>query len=121
MKKPSILREKSFAFSIQIVEICRFCKDTNAEFALYNQLLRSGTAVGALIREAEYAQSKSDFINKLSIALKEANETAYWIDILVSVRTIERHANVEMIRLLDEIIRMLVSSINTAKGVKREE
>lgn len=121
MKKPSCLREKSLLFGLKIVEICRFCKENKTEFALYNQLLRSGTAVGSMIREAEFAQSKADFINKLSIALKEANETQYWLDILFGANKIDKNVNDDVIGLLDELIRMLVSSINTAKGVKRHD
>jgi four helix bundle protein len=66
----SILKEKSFRFSLTIIELCRLLKETRKEYVLQNQLLRSGTAVGALIREAEFAQSRADFISKLSIALK---------------------------------------------------
>jgi four helix bundle protein len=118
MKKPSILREKSFAFSQQIMELCRFLKDSKTEPAIYRQLLRSGTAIGALVREAEFAQSKADFINKLSIALKEANETEYWMELLVNSQWLSQNTNGENMQLLTEIIKMLVSSINTAKGNK---
>ena len=115
MKKTSVLREKSFKFSLVIIETCRFLKETKTEYVLYNQLIKSGTAIGALIREAEFAQSRADFINKMSIALKEANETEYWIEILVSSQKLPKNTSIELTQLLTEIIKMLVSSINTAK------
>jgi len=115
MKKTSVLREKSFKFSLVIIETCRFLKETKTEYVLYNQLIKSGTAIGALIREAEFAQSRADFINKMSIALKEANETEYWIEILVSSQKLPKNTSIELTQLLTEIIKMLVSSVNTAK------
>jgi four helix bundle protein len=84
---------------------------------LYRQLLRSGTAIGALIREAEYAQSKADFVNKLSIALKEANETEYWLDLLIESQCLEKETHTDSVQLVKELIRMLIASINTLKKV----
>ena len=78
----NVLADKSYFFSLEIIETYKCIIKENKEYSLGRQLLRSGTAVGALIREAEFAQSKADFINKLSIALKEANETRYWISLL---------------------------------------
>jgi four helix bundle protein len=118
MKKESVLREKSFEFSLQIVELCRLLKEANIDHSIYRQLLRSGTAVGALVREAEYAQSKADFINKLSIALKEANETEYWFDLLCQSKSLNYNSYDSLSQLLTEIIKMLVSSIKTAKANK---
>jgi four helix bundle protein len=116
MKKKSILSEKSFQFSLAIIELCKHLKETKTAYALNNQLLRSGTAVGALVREAEYAQSKADFINKMSIALKEANETAYWIELLEQSHSVSKSITSIVDDLLTEILKMLVSSVNTAKG-----
>ena len=102
MSGKSLLREKSFAFGIMIVEVCRHLKDSKKEYILYRQLLRSGTAIGAMIREAEFAQSKADFISKLSIALKEANETEYWLELLIASESLERETHkthVTMVRL----------------------
>lgn len=76
MGNDSLLKEKSYSFALRIVRLNQYLCD-NHEYVLSKQILRSGTAIGALIREAEFAQSKADFINKLSIALKEANETEY--------------------------------------------
>ena len=78
--KDNPLKDKSFAFALRAVKLGRFLCSDHKDFVLANQLLSSGTAVGALVREAEYAESKADFIHKLSIALKEANETDYWIE-----------------------------------------
>ena len=117
--KSSVLRDKSFEFSLMVVELCRHLRAIKTEYILCNQLLRSGTAIGALVREAEFAQSKADFINKLSIALKEANETSYWIDILLQSNCIDETMQTNVRFLLTEIIKMLVASINTAKGNKK--
>ena len=78
----SILRDKSYNFAIRIVKLSRFLMGEKREFVLSKQVLRSGTAIGALIREAEFAQSKADFVSKMSMALKETSETDYWISIL---------------------------------------
>ncbi len=78
----SILRDKSYNFAIRIVKLSRFLMDEKREFVLSKQVLRSGTAIGALIREAEFAQSKADFVSKMSMALKETSETDCWISIL---------------------------------------
>ncbi|SFQ02594.1 four helix bundle protein [Parafilimonas terrae] len=77
--KENIVKQKSYAFAINIVLLCKDLQQTQKEFILSKQLLRSGTAVGALIREAVLAESKAGFIHKLSIVLKEGNETGYWL------------------------------------------
>ena len=81
MEKRNVIKEKSFEFAKEIVYLYKNLADKK-EFVLSRQLLKSGTSIGANIREAEHAQSKADFINKLSISLKEANETEYWLDLL---------------------------------------
>ena len=118
MKKESILREKSSLFSLQVLDLYNFLKDEKREHVICRQLLRSGTAIGALVREAEFAQSKADFINKLSIALKEANETEYWIELLSKSNYIPDNSFNTTYQLLSEIIKILVSSVKTAKGLK---
>lgn len=80
--RENILKMKSYEFAIRIVKLSQYLQMERKEFVLSKQILRSGTAVGALIREAEYGQSRTDFIHKLTISLKEANETEYWINIL---------------------------------------
>jgi four helix bundle protein len=74
----SVLRDKSYAFAVRIVKLAQYLMKKN-EFVLSKQVLRGGTAIGALIREAEYAESSADFVHKFSIARKEANETHYWL------------------------------------------
>ena len=82
MNEGNVFVRKSFAFAIQIVKTSRVLAEHKKEFVLSKQLLRSGTAVGALIREAQNAESKSDFVHKLAIAQKECDETLYWLDLL---------------------------------------
>ena len=86
------------------------------EFVLSKQILRSGTAVGALIREAEYGQSKTDFIHKLSISLKEANETEYWINILKDTNYIDIKLFESLLNDCKQLLKLLITSIKTAKG-----
>ena len=80
--KENILKNKSFEFAIRIVNLYKFLTLEQKEYILLKQVLRSGTSVGAMIRDAEFGQSKSDFIHKLSIAQKEINETIYWLELL---------------------------------------
>jgi four helix bundle protein len=84
--KENIVKEKSFAFAIRIVNLYKFLCVEKKAFVLSKQMLRSGIAIGALIRESEHAESKADFIHKLSIALKEANETIYWLALLFETK-----------------------------------
>ncbi len=114
----SILKEKSFRFAVRIVELSRFLVDESREFVLSKQILKSGTAIGALIREAEFAQSRADFISKMSIALKEANETDYWLDILQESKYINESIYNSLKKDCDEIISMLVATVKTSKRNK---
>ncbi len=111
----SILKNKSYAFAIRVVKLSQFLQSEKKEFVLSRQLLRSGTAVGALVREAEFGQSKADFVNKMSVALKEANETEYWISLLKDTGYIEQNLFENLEADCKELIAMLVSSIKTAK------
>lgn len=113
MKSP--LKEKSFEFAIQIVNLSQFLVGEKIEYVLSKQILKSGTAVGALIRESEFAASKADFINKLTVALKEANETEYWLMLLYSTDYINKKMFTKLQSDCKEIIAMLVSSIKTSK------
>ena len=116
MESKSPLRDKSFAFALRIVKLAKYLNDECKEYVLSKQLLRSGTAIGALVRESEYAQSKADFINKLHIALKEANETAYWLELLEK----SGYLNEKMYRSIepdiDALTSLLVASIKTSKN-----
>jgi TIGR02436 family protein len=78
----NILKERSFEFAIRIVKLVKYLQEEKKEFVLSKQLLRSGTAIGALVSEAQFGQSRADFLSKLYIALKEANESVYWIELL---------------------------------------
>ena len=113
--KENIIKNKTFSFALKIVTICRHLIKEEKEFVLSNQLMRSGTSVGALVREAEQAESKKDFIHKLSIALKEANETEYWIELLNAGKFITEET-FKVIQLeINEIIRILTKIILTSK------
>lgn len=113
-ERKNFLKEKSLLFSIDIVHLYKKLAE-NKEFVMSKQMLRSGTAVGALIREAEFAQSKADFINKLSIALKEANETQYWLELLFKTNFLNTELFHIHTKQNDELISMLVASIKTSK------
>ena len=120
-KRENVVKDKSFAFALRVVKLSRYLNDEKREFVLSKQLLRSGTATGALVREAEQAESKADFIHKMAIALKEANETDYWIELLFQSNTIIKK---EYDSIQPEIIalsKLLTSIIKTSKtngGVK---
>lgn len=111
----SPLHNKSYDFAIRIVNMVKYIKCSDKEYALTNQVLRSGTAIGALVREAEYAQSASDFINKLSIALKECNETLYWLNLLRDTSYIGEKEAQSIISDCRELLAMLITSVKTAK------
>ena len=111
----NLLDEKSFAFSIRIVKLNKYLQDEYKEYILSKQLLRSGTAVGALIAEAQYAQSKADFINKLQISLKEANETRYWLRLLFACDYLTPSMYQSILNDIESLIRLLTSSIKTSK------
>ena len=112
----SVLRAKSKAFAKNIVFLCRRLKQNNVEGALINQLLRCGTSVGANIHEAQYAQGTKDFISKFEIALKECNESEYWLELLFEVDSISKEVFIEYQKQCIEIRRMLVASVTTLKN-----
>ncbi len=111
----SILRNKSKEFAKQIVYMCRDIKANARESVLTNQLLRSGTSIGANIHEAQYAQGKKDFISKLEIAQKECFETEYWLELLFETGYISEIVYKPLQNQCGTIRRMLISSINTIK------
>lgn len=112
----NILKEKSFAFALRVVKLSQYLVSDKKEYVLSKQVLRSGTAVGALISEAEFAQSKPDFISKLSIGLKEANETYYWIRLLRSGDYLSESMYESLQPEINELIKLLVTSIKTSKN-----
>ncbi len=113
--KKSVLREKSYNFSLRIIKLFKFLSETQKEFVISKQILRSWTSVWALIREWEFAQSKADFINKMSIALKEINETWYWLDLLKDSWYISEENYISIYKDYEEIIKMLISTVKTSK------
>jgi len=116
---PNMVKEKSFAFAVRIVNLHRFLNSDKKEYVLAKQLLRSGTAIGALVREAEQAESKPDFIHKMAIALKEANETKYWILLLRETRYLTANEAESILSDNTELLKLLTSIIKTTKrGIK---
>ncbi len=114
MSKESITAKKSFLFAVNILKLCKILR-LNNEFILANQLLRCGTSIGANVQEAGAAQSRKDFISKMSIASKEARETRYWL-LLIQKSEILKIDFTNYLDDIDEIIRLLTSSVKTAKG-----
>jgi four helix bundle protein len=113
--KENIIKSKSFAFALNIVKLYQYLTDVKKEYILSKQLLRSGTAIGAMVREAEHAESKADFIHKLSIGLKEANETEYWLELLQQSGFLDEN-DIESIKVeIDELLRLLISIIKSSK------
>ena len=110
--KESPLINKSKAFSLEVLKVCKELRSTKCEGVLINQFVRSGTSIGANIREAFYAHSKADFVSKLQITLKECYETEYWIELLIDGGY---YNNKEIQEKCIEIKKMLIASINTAK------
>ena len=109
-----IWEEKTYAFALRIIKAYNFLTSKN-EYVLSKQLLRAGTSIGANCREATYAQSKMDFINKLSIALKEANETIYWLELLHDSDFIDDKSFNSIHDDGLEILKLLISIIKTSK------
>ncbi len=114
--KNNVLKEKSFAFAIRIVNLHKYLVNEKKEFVQSKQLLRSGTAIGALVREAEQGESKADFIHKLAIALKEANETEYWLELLHQTEYLDSKAFESIHKDNVELLKLLTSIIKTSKG-----
>jgi four helix bundle protein len=110
-----VLEEKTYSFALRIIKAYKYLTSKN-EYVLSKQLMRSGTSIGANCREAVYAQSKQDFVNKLSIALKEANETIYWLELLhdSDYITTESYDSIHADGI--EILKILISIIKTSKS-----
>ena len=110
-----VAREKSRAFALRVVKLCRLLQERDREYVLSRQLLRSGTAIGALIQEAEQAESRADFVHKLSVALKEASETAYWLDLLTESGYLDSVHGQSMMSDTEELLKILTAIIRTTK------
>ncbi|WP_065219173.1 MULTISPECIES: four helix bundle protein [Butyricimonas] len=115
MKEENVVAGKSFRFAVRIVNLYKYLCAERKEFVLSKQLLRSGTSIGALIRESEHAQSKADFINKVNIALKEANETEYWLLLLRETEYLTETEFNSIIEECRELIRLTASIVKTTK------
>ena len=114
----SIIDKKSKAFALRIIKLYKQLREVDKELVLSKQILRSGTSIGANARERKNSQSKADFINKLSIALKEADETQYWLELLYESSIINENIFSSLNNDLKEIIAIITSSIKTAKQNK---
>jgi len=114
-EKTNPLKDKSFAFAIRCINLYKYLVDSKREFVLSKQLLRSGTSVGANIREAQNAQSKPDFIHKLSISQKECDETLYWLELLKATDFISESEFQSIYSEATELLKMLRSAIITSK------
>lgn len=117
---PNLIKDKSFAFALRIVRVSRYLNQEMHEYVLAKQLLRSGTAIGALVREAEHAESRADFIHKLAIALKEANETQYWLELLHKADYIDEKGFDSINQDCIELLKLLISIIKSAKANKNQ-
>lgn len=118
--KENVLITLSKQFAVDIVNLCTEIKEHRKSNVLLNQLLRSGTSIGANIHEANYASSKADFINKFQIALKECYETDYWLGLFKDTNMITAAEYNEMFAQCSKIRRLLIASITTAKNNKEE-
>jgi four helix bundle protein len=113
--KENIVKEKSYAFALKIIRAYKFLNQEQREFILSKQMLQSGTAIGALLIESEHAQSKADFINKMSVALKEANETEYWLMLLKDSEYIDERSFDPIHKDCVELLKMLINIVKTTK------
>ena len=114
--KEDVLKAKSFKFAVRVVNLYKYLIEEKKEFVLSKQLLRSGTSVGAMVREAEHSESKADFIHKLAIAQKEINETIYWLELLQATEYLSQQQFESINTDAVESIKLITSSIKTAKS-----
>ena len=116
--KDNLILDKSFNFAVRVVKIYKYLCSEKKEYVLSKQLLKSGTSIGANINEAQAAQSKADFIAKMSIASKEARETKYWIELLIKTDYLNlSNKHIEsLLSNIEEIIKLLTSIVKSSKG-----
>jgi len=117
-KRPNVIKEKSYSFALRVINLYKFLNEKK-EYVMSKQLLRCGTAIGALVREAEHAESKPDFIHKMAIAQKEANETDYWIDLLFESDYLNATQHKSVSTDINEIQKILSSIIITSKSNRK--
>lgn len=118
--QPEDIRTRTFRFALQIVSIAEKLPSTAAAGIIGKQLIRSGTSVGANVEEASAAYSKTDFIYRMNVALREARETLYWLRLLEASRILETSTTVAAIREADEICRILGAIVSSARGKRRK-
>ena len=111
----NVIHDKSKLFGLRIIKLYKYLTEEKREFVLSKQLLRSGTSIGANVRESRRGQSKPDFYSKLNIALKEADETAYWLELLHESNLLDKDQYTSIYRDCNEIIALLVSITKTQK------
>ena len=114
MKDENIIKDKSMAFAVRIVGLYKYLSERH-EFVMSKQVLRSGTSIGANVREAVYGQSRRDFISKMSIALKEAAETEYWIELLYKTDYLQEDSYKSILADSQELCRLLTAIVNSSK------
>jgi len=115
MTQDNPIENRSYQFALRIVKAYKYLTRQKDEYVLSKQMLRSGTSIGAIMREAKFAQSRADFINKASIALKEANETLYWIELLHDSEYIDDLSFNSLHQEADELTAILASIVKTTK------
>ena len=113
--KENLLRDKSFAFALRTIKLNKYLVSEHHEYTLSKQVLRSGTSIGANVEESIHAQSKSDFVHKLSIAQKEACETSYWLRLLKESDFIKPNLADSLLSDCDQLQRLLAASVKTAR------
>ena len=117
--KPNNVAQKSLEYAVRIVNLCRVLKEKRREFVISDQILRSGTSIGANVREANSAQSKADFISKMSIAQKECDETGYWLELLYRTKTLNKLEYDSIISDNQELFAILTTILRSAKAKPR--
>ena len=117
----NIVYEKSYSLALRIIKLYLFLSKEKREFVLSKQILRSGTAIGALISEAKFAQSKADFINKMHVSLKEANETLYWLSLLKDSNHITMEIYNSIFPEANAIVYLLIAILKNAKRLKNNK
>lgn len=115
-ERSNVIEEKSYSFSIRIIKLYKYLNEDKKIYAIANQILRSGTSIGALIKESAHAQSKADFLNKMNVALKEANETHYWLSLLHDTDYIKDNEYSSINKDCEELLKLLISIVKTTKN-----
>ena len=115
MRTDNVLLDKSKSFAIRIIRLYKYLREKKKEYILADQILRSGTSIGSNSRESRRAEGIKDFVHKLNIALKEADETAYWLELLIATDYISEKEFESLYIDCEELIKLLTSIINTAK------